>query len=356
MMDYNLQIQKLLIQVDAESSMANKAALLKQAINIAGSHNDIEWGYDLRLNLMDVCNGIVKNTDALPAFVWVLDACDRNPDLFDEKELLWKYKWMIDSAARNSKISMLQINAILDDFKARLERNGYSLRAYYGILVSVGFITENMSMVKQNIDLRAKCERDNMSDSSSHDLYDRILYLLMINEADAALALEGEMRQKNKGNIGNTFAINTCYSEFLSRIGRHGEAKHFIDAAEKNFTEILNKECYLMVTLSSLIYALNIVETEKAWQYFEQYAHWIDEGEEYDTLIFGLNILPLLACGGQRRLSLNSHLPFYNSENEYDIKAIFDYFYNITKALAQAFDERNQNNAFAKQIDIILSK
>ena len=327
--------------------------MLKQAISIADSHNDIAWGYDLRIDLMDISNGFAKNTDALPAFVWLLDANDRNPDLFDEKELLWKYKWMIDSAARSSKVPMEQINAITADFKTRLQRNGFSLRAYHGILISIGFITENPPMVKEQIDLREKYERDNISDSASHDLYDKVLYLLMVNEIDAALALENETHKKNMNNISNMFAINTCYAEYLTRTGRIDIAERFITDAEKNLSELKFRECYLMVTLSSLIYALNVTNTEKAWQYFEQYAHWFDEGEEYDSLIFGINLLPLLARGGKRKLQLSSRLPFQSIDGEYEIKNIFDYFYESTKAIAIAFDSRNGNDAFTKQIDII---
>lgn len=353
-MDYNLQIQKLLVQVDGELSVENKAILLKQAINIADSHNDIEWGYDLRLDLMDICSGVAKNTDALPAFVWLLDATDRNSDLFDEADLLWKYKWMIDSAARNSKISMEQINSITADFKIRLQRSGYSLRSYYGILVSIGFITENMLMTKSNIALREPCEFDDMSDSASHDLYDRILYHLMVDEIDEALALHNEMVKKSTQNLGNMFAINSCYAEYLTRTGRLSEAERFIASAEKNLADMQgDKECWLMVTLSSLIYAFNVTDVEKAWRYFEQYAHWFEEGEEYDMLIFGLNMLPLLKRGGERKLDLKPHVPYYNNNGVYNVSQLFDYFYTITNALAQAFDERNGNDSFKKQLQII---
>lgn len=352
-MEYSLQIQKLLIKVDAESSLTGKANLIKQAITIADSHNDIEWGYDLRISLMDTCDGVMKNTEALPAFVWLLDACDRNPDLFDEKELLWKYKWMIDSAARSSKTSMEQLNAIIDDYKNRLLRNGYSLRSYYGILISIGFITENIEMVARNLELREQHERDDMSDTEPHDLYDRILYYFMKYDVESALMLEVEMYKKNKENISNTFAISTCYAEFLTRTNRLETAQRFIELAEKTFTDIVYKDRYLMVTLSSLIYALTITNPKAAWDYFEQYAHWFDEGEEYDTMIFGLNILPLLTHKGEVKLQLNSRLSIYNPTGTYDTQNLFDYFYTATKTLAELFDQRNQSNAFIKYIAVI---
>jgi len=49
---YTLKIQKLRNQVARVDNTLEKVNLLTQAIRIADENQDIEWGYDLRLDLI----------------------------------------------------------------------------------------------------------------------------------------------------------------------------------------------------------------------------------------------------------------------------------------------------------------
>jgi len=342
-MSYSLEIQKLLLN-SGNYFGEDRINILKQAIKLADANHDIEWGYDLRIEVMNTCMGSIKSTEALPAFVWIIDVCDNNPGMFDPIELLWKYRWMIDSSARSWQISLETLYAMLDDFKKRLIAEGISLRSYYGALINIGFITENVSIVKENMELKNKIQRDSVLDNFGNDLYDNILYKIMIKDTEGALALTHET--KSIQHLDTSFSINCSFSEYLTRIGMLDEAQPFIERAEQAFSQ-LEKLNYLSVCLSQLIFALTITDVYKAWDYVILYINWIFECEDYDKLIYGLNLLPLMKKSrGQRTVIMSPKFELFRNENCYNLEQVFDFMVTKLSDLAIKFDSRNGNSTF----------
>ncbi|MDR2563416.1 MAG: hypothetical protein LBC98_05670 [Prevotellaceae bacterium] len=346
-MNYKLEIQKLLVK--SEVLLAHdKINFLKQAVKLADANNDIEWGYELRMRIIEECGGILKDIEALPSFTWILDAYDAEPDKFDPVDMLWKYKWMIDSAARCHFVSIEQLEQMLEDYKKRLITAGFGLRAYFCAGASVGFICENLVKVKSCLDARNSLQRDIICDSLAYELYDKVLYNLIIRDSKAAFDLEN--RILSFASRKDLFYVDCAYAEYLVRYGEFKRAKQFIKRAEQMFSQIDNKQCWLTVSLGGLIYALTFIDKEKAWRYLSEHINWILECQEYDALVFGINILPLLKYKDKRRLNLSHEFPIFRSDSQYDTKLLFDYFYEITLDKAKKFDARNGNDSFKKQL------
>lgn len=345
-MNYTLEIQKLLIK-SANFSGEDKISILKQAVKLADTNNDVEWGYDLRVDIMNACMGAIKTTEALPAFVWMIEAYDNNPNFFDPIELLWKYRWMIDSSARSWKVPLDTINNMLEDFKVRLADAGISLRSYYGAKINVGFIAEDFKMVEENMELRNNSEKDNILDNFGNDLYDNILFKIMTKDTEGALALRHEIPAVP--HLDTSFSINCSFGEYLTRIGEIELALPFIKQAEEEFSR-LEKLNYLSISLSQLIYALTKVNPEAAWGYTDQYLNWIFECEDYDMLIYGLNLLPLFKLGGSRKIMLSHEFKLYRNNDFYHIEDLYNYFITIVSDLAAKFDTRNGNETFSNLV------
>jgi len=93
-MNYNLEIQKVLLKLKDLKSFEDKIMALKEAIQVADQHNDIDWGFDLRLDLIRQERNTSRCNESFPAFAWILHTSDANEDYFDESEFLWEYKWI----------------------------------------------------------------------------------------------------------------------------------------------------------------------------------------------------------------------------------------------------------------------
>ena len=249
-MDYNLHIQKLLIQVDAEKSPQNKVSLIKQAISLADLHNDIEWSFDLRIILFEEFK-MPKLEDMMPAFVWLLDAFDNNPELFDEEELLWIYDWIIYVSSKDYNISLEQLNAMLDDYKNRLLRCGYSVRTYYKSKIALGFVIEDFDMIHENLTLRNQSVNDDMSSNEFDDLSDDISYYLQTGNIDKAIELFPEIKKLNT----DTIHISSSYAEEITRCKRFDIIDQFITEAINDLSST-SKDDNLMVSTSAIAFAL----------------------------------------------------------------------------------------------------
>ena len=194
-MDYNLEIQKLLVKKESLKQADDRVKVLKEAINLADTHNDLEWGYDLRLDIMDEEYYTARFEERFAAFAWLLEACDQHPDLFDEYDLLWRYRWMLHAARMNANISVEQILNINNDFKTRLQRKGYGLRAFYNDEFRRFYVQNSMDEAKDFLDLREK-EKVNDMVCKACELTDSIDYYLRTNDIDKALAIYNDLMSK----------------------------------------------------------------------------------------------------------------------------------------------------------------
>ena len=353
-MDYNLQIQKLLVKMDAVASPQDKLTLLKQAITLADTHNDVEWGFDLRLELIDVESDTPCRSDSLPAFTWIVEAYEQNPDLFKERDFVWKYKWMISYVRRNASISMEQIDAIVEDFKMRLQRNGYSLRAYYYSKVHMAYFLGNLEDARINLELADKELRDNMSNCAACELDDKVELQLRSGNFDSAMTMGQDLFTKKLTCGHMPFTTYCTCVECFTKANDFEKAHEFFLKAEEDLLATENDTSQIL-NVSKLILFLSIYNREKAWEYFEEYCDWSYGADDYYTFIFAKNILPLLNEDGNRTLKINAVMPWYKSDNNYDIKELYNYYYNIANDLARRFDARNNSVYVTHQLENIFA-
>ena len=131
-MKYTLEIQKLLLQAQNKNlHPREKANLLKEAIRIADENEDVEWATEMRLDLIYELNLLSADTEEIAVFSKILDDYENHKDVIKEDDLLWKYKWIWSSTFDIPEIPMEQVEAVGEDYKTRILRNGYSLRSYY---------------------------------------------------------------------------------------------------------------------------------------------------------------------------------------------------------------------------------
>lgn len=346
-MNYALQIQKLLLQRDRLSSHDDKIVLLKQAINLADAHNDLEWGFDLRLDLIRDEKNTSRCDESLPAFTWILDTYDKNPELFDEENFLWEYKWMLGSVRRNSSISLKQIDSIAEDFKTRLLRNGYSLRPYYTTKAHLAFFLGNLEDARKYIELRNQEVRDEMSNCRACELDDDVELELRLGNFDKALTVGSNMLTKKVTCTHMPFSCYCTCVKYFQKVGDMEKAYEYFQKAEADLAEL--SDTSQISEIGIMVRFLTDYDREKAWTFFEQHAHWNVNSEDYLDFLFAVSVLPLFKGEGSKVLNVNPSLEWYREDNTYDLKEIYNYYYKKAKDLAERFDRRNGNGYFNEQ-------
>lgn len=347
-MNYNLEIQKILLDVDKLSEFDDKIVLLKQAIQLADANNDKDWGFDLRLNLIDYEGLTAHFQESFPAFAWILNTCDTDPELFEDKEVLEKYKWMIHASFDYLGISREQIKKILDDYLQRLINNGYSRRSYYDLEVSWSLFTGDVQRAREYLQYRDTEPVDAMTPGS--EAITDICVESLDGNFDKAITIANEFVAQKPDEKGPAHCILVYYLG----LAKDERASLYFEQAEDQLSKV-NKYPYMLFDISQLMYYLTKRDKEKAWAYFEKYAHWQIGANDYYQFDYSLALLPLLEGDGTKALSLNPKFPYYQESGIYNIKDLYEYYSEKVNTLSLKFDERNGNDYFQRQVKRHLS-
>lgn len=352
-MNHNLEIQKLLLKKDTVENPEDRINLLKQAIQMADANNDLDWGFDLRLDLIFEERDTSHCIDSFAAFAWLLSTHDANPEMFDESDFLWEYKWMAAAARRNVNISFEQIQSIMDDLKVRMERNGYTPRGYYSVLIYWNLFIGNIEEAKKILTLRDETDRDRMSHCPACELDTQVEIELIEGNFDKALTTANDLITK-KLTCGVMPLVTFCNLTYY--LGKAGDARvaTYFPKAEEEIAALKDNDTSLISHISSLIYYLTKANKEEAWRYFEKYAEWEVNSEDAVSFDFAKNVLPLLKEGGTKELNLGIKLPYYSSDNTYNIAELYQYYHEKATSLAEKFDSRNKTNKFKAELEEVL--
>jgi hypothetical protein len=355
-MKYTLEIQKILFQVDDNKNLSpkDKVRLLKQAAVIADDNDDIEWGYDVRLQLIRECYFIASATDLMNEFSWILNAHGSHPDWFDENDFLWQYKWILVRMYKNSQVSLEQIDAVMEDFKTRLLRNGYGLRPYYDRLYEETLIIGNLEKAKEYLDLRNEAPDDAMGSCPACTLDYELDYYLAIGDFDEACNRAAPLLTKQISCThvpARTFCALTYHAD---KKGKTTLAAELCERAEEEMNKLfdLNDE-NLVVPVALLICYLFGVNEERAWYYVEKTLPWYIESDDHAHYEYAVRLregLAKLKAGKTATLELPTEFELYNAGHIYNTVALKEYFGGIAWQLAETFDKRNNCHAFRDRL------
>ena len=353
-MKYTLEIQKIVIQVEDNPNNTPKdnIRLLKQAIAIADENDDIEWGYDLRLMLIRKCYHLSSDTELVNNFSWVLNAYEEHPDWFDENDFLWQYKWILATMYNNPDVSLEQIESILEDFKTRLERNGYGLRAYYDRLYTETLSIGNYEKAKELLDLRNAAPDDGMGNCAACTLDYELDYYMETGQIDEALTRAQPLIDKLVSCAlvpARTFCALAYHAE---KAGKPDVAADLFERADADMSIIENDENLTSAGGMLIAYLANKNE-EKTKHYLELCIPWTLEADSFSQYDFAAYMLEALnKWKGADPIILNLPLEYelYNDAGEYSIQVLKEYYREKAKTLAEAFDKRNRCETYAKRV------
>jgi len=351
-MNHNLQIQKILLEIGKKPNTKDKIKLLKQAINIADGSNDLDWGYELRSDLMYLEKGTSHCIESIPAFVWIMDTVDANPEIFDENDILLKYKWMILAAQRNTAFTIEQINSIREDFKKRMENNGHGLYTYYNLLFMWHMQTGNFDEARKFKELRDTQQPDTVSYCLACDIDTNVEIELLSGNFDKAIAIADDLLSGRESCYYEPFSVLSKMVYHLAR-KKDKRAETYYGRLEEEFSK-LETESQLMLSISYMLFYTSLFHKDRAWDLFEKYSEWDTDAEDYPTFYFAVNLLPLFSEEGERSLNLSSDLPYFEKTDRYDTQKLYNHYYNKAKVLAGKFDARNGNNFFTGIVNSIV--
>ncbi|MEC4052625.1 hypothetical protein VSP10_07460 [Myroides odoratimimus] len=345
---YRLEIQKLLLAIDENLDDQELClSFIRQGIQIADKHSDLDWGVELRYSLIHEERATSGCTESVLAFAWILDVCDRYPERFHESEFLLEYEWMLCSAYSNASLSTEQILAVADDLYARLERNHISKRGYYFTMAeyvqNIGDYAKGEEYIK--LAMQEPYDDENI-EIMEYDY--RIENLVLMGRFDEAIVLMEQVELKKLSDFALPFETYCAMAYCMAKV-EDVRASIYLEKAKASFETLREVNSSMLYSMTRLMYAMYLLKDSVMWSTFERIADWEIDAE--DDLQFMLSRHAALICaqGGVIALDLSPRLSYYEPNGKYDLTQLYEYYDNIATRLGLQFDSRNGSDFCSKE-------
>ncbi len=351
-------IETLMKQVWDLDPSPLRLELLERAVALADAAGDIETAFEIRDELIDEATFLGHPEKLLTAFSWCLGQCDRNPEEFDEAELLWKYKWAVANLREYPQISRQQIEETLADMAERLRRNGASQRTIYHrrAMLAVGFGDE--AMLGENLPLWKKHRRDWLSDCLACEKDSEVDVLAFQgDDAGAVRAAEALF----KGRLSCAEIPHKTYGHVLLPLVRLGQWERAAECHKTGYPKVRGTSNYnFMESIAEhLIYLAIAGDSAKSLKSFERHVRQgLSAPSLLDRYFFfraATLVLRRAAATGKpsRKLKLPEDFPPRQESGQYLLADLAAWFEAEARKLAAAFDTRAGNTYRTGQMNAL---
>jgi hypothetical protein len=350
---YESDVYDLLDQAAELEPCSTKVMLLEQAVAMADAHQDVDLGFRVRKKLIYAAAFSGYPEKELVAFSWCLAQCDRQPDQFEETELLWEYKWIIGSLPGFVTITRQQMEEMIADMQRRYERAGASLHAVYKVQRSVAESCGDKQAAARYHELLQKTKPDGRSDCSACVIDAEADYLIFQEQDAKALKKVAKIL---RGQLSCMTVPDRTYAKLafpLVRLGRAAEALEYYRQSYKtihgnrNFFWSVSQYLGLMVLTENMGEAVKLFQKHLPWALETR-----SDSSRFEFLLMASFLFDRLVAAGKKevKLRLPKEFPLYQEEGTYSVPHIADWLTKQLTSLAARFDTRNGNSYDSNRI------
>jgi hypothetical protein len=329
-----------------------KCALLEELVQKADLHQDLEAGFAARTKLVEAATFSGYADRALVAFSWCLSQIDKDPDRYEDQDILWKYKWITDSLVCFPQISKKQIQDMLADMAIRYERAGVGQRAIIHLRWSLALEMGDKATVRKYFGPWKKAPRDEMSDCSACEQNAKVKCANFFEDDEGALeAAEPILR----GRLRCAEVPQVTYGRLLLpllRLQRVDEAARMHQTGYR----LIAKNAKLLSTASEHLVFLTLTDNfaQGAKIFQKHLASALEIPNLIDRFLFFLGSQFLMerlaeAKTPSLKLRLPKTFPLFQDKGRYEVAEMHGWLAQEAKALATRFDQRNENDYFMRR-------
>jgi hypothetical protein len=347
-MDYRERVDELMNQVVSVQDPDTRIRLVEEAIRLADSHGDVELGFGIREQMVHegTFNGFRDR--AIIAFSWLMAQCDKDPEKFNDSDLLWQYKWVAASMSRFPTITRAQMESTLADMSKRYERNGIGLRPVAKLRCMLA-----MDMGDREAAAKAFLEwqtgpRSVMSDCPACETDDRGEYFLFAGKLEEGLAA---MKPILSGRMNCAEIPHATYGTVLvplAKLGRWDEAEQ----CHRNGYRLVSRNHEFTRTVSEhLVYVAMKGDVARSMRLIEAHLDWMLRTPHEDSVFWFANAARFALSrltSATVKLRLPAAFPADAKGGTYDVARLRAWFAERAGGIAKRFNERNGNDWFTR--------
>ncbi len=334
-------IEELMQRGESLDLGPTRVAVFEEAVRLADMLADVPLGYQARTRLIDAAQFSGAPEKSMVAFSWCLAQFDRDPTAFDERTILWEYKWVIGSLASFPQISREKIEQALADFTRRVERAGFGMRPILKLRYRAALDMGDLDEANKAYARWVKSPRGMLSDCSACDLDDEVEYLAGSGRDEEAFErarpiLNGSMRCRVVPHVTLAKLLLP-----LVRLGRLAEAAaiHL-----KGYRLISRNRDHIVQTGKHIQFLALTDNLAKGVKLFESHLPWaLETNDPSDRFGFVLRtkiLFDRLRASGKDtiRLRLPQAFPRFEESGQYATADLASWLESDAVDLARRFD------------------
>ena len=349
---YAQQVEELLASARGLGNGPAKVAIAEEAVRIADAHNDEGLGFEARQELIQAATFGGAPEVAMVAFAWCLARFDKDPRGIDAFGLLWKYKWVLDSAPDYPTVGRGQIADMLADMERRFLAAGSGMHPVHQTAREVYRVMGDLEAARAAHARVVKEQRDRLSNCPACEQHAQVKFYLDLGRPDRALK---KAEPIVGGRMGCAEVPHATYSYLLLPVlfagdpataaEYHRRGTRLIGTNPKFLTQAARHVLFLAVT-DNLTAAAKYLERHLANYAATTCPAWRLEFGRAAAFLFDR----LAEQPKPPRVRLPSNLELPAGTDGTDPAALRDHFAAEARELAAAFDARDGNDWYARQL------
>jgi hypothetical protein len=347
------RIQELVNQASRLDNSVLKVNLLEEAVALADSHQRVDLGFSLRKQLIHAAYFSDVPQKALPAFSWRLAQCDRDPETFPERDLLWEYKWIVVSTTGLPQIPKEQVSELVADATCRYQRAGFGLRALLRVRCYLAMYGGERDTVAELFPQWIRSPHDGMSEDGDCERNFMVEALVYLGHHDKVLEVARPLRQ---GTLRLSGIRPFTMAHVLLALMHLGQWEEAMETQRKAYP-LINDNPYYIEGVSNILQFLAVTDNlARGVKVFEKHLTWALQSTDLRARFLYYLVSRFLferaVAAGQTTLSLQlpRAFPAYREDRRYDAAGLAEWLGGACRELAVRFDARNGNPAYAREI------
>ena len=344
--------EELLERASALERGPEQVSLIEEALKLADLRRDEDLGYRARTELIEAGTFAGFPEKVLVAFTWCLARCDRDPERFDEFDLLWQYKWVALHLPNFPQIPRAKLEEVFQDMEQRYTRSGRNLRPVHKLRWIMHRDMGEPEAALQAWRAARRLPRDYGADCPACERNDEVAYHLFRGQPKQAIATALPLLSGLESCASVPEVTFARVLRPLLSLGRREEAERY---HRQGYPRVRGDRGFLSALGDHLAYAAITSDFPRAREVLSESLRMVletsDKQEAFAFLCAAVVWADAELAAGSARvpLTLPAQVPGRGEEG-YDLGALAPWLEARAAELAARFDARNGTPHHAERL------
>ncbi|GAB3213506.1 hypothetical protein ACQEU5_18425 [Marinactinospora thermotolerans] len=328
-----------------------KTLVMEEALRAATVAGADEFDlFHLRMRLTSAYQHGGEPAKAFTTFSRCLSAFDADPARYGtgaQEQLLWHFKWIVNSLTEFPEIPLERTYAVLDDMERRYREGGHSLQAVHHYRNVVARHIGDAVTAAEQFELWRTTPRDGNSDCEGCDPSSMASHLILAGADEAAIELA---RPVLDGHLTCTEQPQDILRTLMLPYLRTGRPQEAVDAHRRGYRVHRRNPAHYLAAIGDHLYFCALTGNEaRGLEILERHLGTYDTPPTpHDAMMFAASaalLLDRLAATGHGHLTVGR--PAHGDRPAGDVTAheLRDLLRADALEIAARFDERNRTTA-----------